>query len=135
MYEYYNNYLCHESDNITQLDAMCGEDAGIYDLRDELEWEAVAQIHGGHREGQRSDHSRKERCTNPRLLLCNNSRNNESSTRKFVEGVADWYTLPRNNNGIGKNNAVTSSRLLELISYEGQVLNSINHMDAGRYGP
>ena len=83
------------------------------------------QICRGNREGQRSDHRKKERCINDGLGMGNNSRKNKSSTRKFVEGVADWYTLPRNNNGIG---AVTSSRLLELISYEGQVLNSINYM-------
>ena len=85
MYEFYNNYLSHESDIFTHLDGMCGEDTKIDDLRDKLGWEALAQICGGHREGQCSDHSRKERCINPRLLLGNNSRNNKSSMRKFVE--------------------------------------------------
>ena len=53
---------------------------------------------------------------------------NKSSTMKFVEGISEWYTLPRNNNGIGKDNTVTSSRLLKLMGYKGQVLNSINYM-------
>ena len=54
--------------------------------------------------------------------------NNESSTRKFVEGVPDWYTLTRNNNWIGEDNTVTCSRLLELMGYKGQVLNNVNYM-------
>ena len=45
-----------------------------------------------------------------------------------MEGVADWYTLPWNNKGIGEDNTVTSSRLLELMGYKGQVLNSVNYM-------
>ena len=50
MYEFYNNYLSHISDIFAHLDGMCGEDTEIDDLRDELGWEAVAQISGGHRE-------------------------------------------------------------------------------------
>ena len=86
-------------------------------------------MHEQYRQGQCSDISSREASINFGLGL-GNSRNNGASSRQLIEGIADWYALPREEIKPGVCMVVTSARLLELTGYEGRVLNSMSHVDS-----